>query len=70
MTIDELVLTGSICMIVMALLIVFIVVRANFIMRKFNKVHKERDIYYNNRFDIMERMMTTHFTQLLEIFKK
>lgn len=73
MTLNELVLAGSIGMIVMALFIVYITIRVNVVMRKFNKViqqHKERDIYYNKRFDIMEKMMTTHFTELLNIFKK
>ena len=69
MTIDELVLTGSICMIVIALFVIFITLRVSFLMRKFDRAHQERDVYYNKRFDIMERMITNNFEELLKAFK-
>jgi hypothetical protein len=72
MTVNELVLVGSICMIVLALFIVYITLRVNAIMRKFGKLlnqYEIRDIYYNKRFDIMEKMITNNFEELLKAFK-
>ena len=72
MTVNELVLVGSICMIVLALFIVYITLRVNGIMRKFGKLlnqYESRDIYYNKRFDIMEKMITNNFEELLKAFK-
>jgi len=72
MTVNELVLVGSICMIVLALFIVYITLRVNAIMRKFGKLlnqYESRDIYYNKRFDIMEKMITNNFEELLKAFK-
>jgi hypothetical protein len=59
-------------MIVLALFIVYITLRVNGIMRKFGKLlnqYESRDIYYNKRFDIMEKMITNNFEELLKAFK-
>jgi archaellum component FlaF (FlaF/FlaG flagellin family) len=69
MTINELVIVGSVCMIVIALFVVFITLRVSFLMRKFDRVHQARDTYYNKRFDIMEKMITNNFEELLKAFK-